>query len=118
MYDDPSPTVPASIVPKEVVQAFENDLWPGSTQKRSTVPFFGQSIAFAKSADPDDTTFAVESLTFGAFVPQQTKYDSMTSAGAAVLSDPADGADRHSRPAGDRPHDRAGERRLCGAVPP
>ena len=78
LYDDPDPTIPASIIPKEVVQAFQNDLWPGSTQKRSTVPFFGQSIAFAKSADPDDTTFAVESLTFGAFVPQQPKYDSMT----------------------------------------
>ena len=40
-------------------------------------PFFGQSIAFAKSADPDDTTFAVQSLTFGAFVPQAGKYNSM-----------------------------------------
>jgi hypothetical protein len=63
---------------EDAVAKFENDPWPGSTQKRSTVPFFGQSIAFAKSADPDDTTFAVQALTFGAFVPQAGKYDSMS----------------------------------------
>ena len=62
---------------EDAVTKFENDPWPGSSQKRSTVPFFGQSIAFAKSADPDDTTFAVQSLTFGAFVPQAGKYNSM-----------------------------------------
>ena len=41
------------------------------------MPFLGQSVAFANSADPDDTTFAVQSITFGVEVPAQPKYDSL-----------------------------------------
>jgi hypothetical protein len=67
----------ASIVPDDVVEAFETATWPGSAQKRATVSFLGQSVAFAKSADPDDTTFAVQSITFGAEVPAQPKYDAL-----------------------------------------
>ena len=67
----------ASIVPDDMVEAFETDTWPGLAQKRATVPFLGQSVAFANSADPDDTTFAVQSITFGVEVPAQPKYDSL-----------------------------------------
>jgi hypothetical protein len=63
--------------PEDVVTKFENDTWPGSVQKRATVQFLGQKIALAKSGDTDDTTFAVQSITFGAFVPQQPTYDSL-----------------------------------------
>ena len=42
------------------------------------MPFFGQKIALAKSGDTDDTTFAVQSITFGAFVPQEPTYKSLS----------------------------------------
>jgi hypothetical protein len=54
------------------------DLWPGDPEEqndrtekemlRATVPMGGQRIALAESAAPDDTTFAVETLTFGAVI--------------------------------------------------
>jgi hypothetical protein len=55
-----------------------SDLWPGDPEEqndrtekemlRATVPMGGQRIALAESAAPDDTTFAVETLTFGAVI--------------------------------------------------
>src|SRR5262249_45226638 len=50
----------SSIVPDDVVTKYEAD-------KRSTVQLSGQRIALAKSGDTDDTTFAVQSITLGAF---------------------------------------------------
>ena len=46
-----------------------------STAKRATVPVLGQRLAFAASSAPDDTTFSVETLTFGGEVPLAATYD-------------------------------------------
>jgi len=63
-----------SVIP-HVAEQYETANWPGETAKRSTVPVSGQRVAFAASAAPDDTTFAVESLTFGGEVPQEATYN-------------------------------------------
>ncbi len=63
---------------KERVQSeYETALWPGTSTKRATVPLLGQKIAFAESADADDTAFAVQTLTFGAEVPAEPKYKAL-----------------------------------------
>src|SRR5262245_4467773 len=67
----------ASIIPGPVVDAYATSTWPGSGVKRSTVPLLGQRVAFADSAAPDDTTFAVQSLTFGAEVPEEATYENL-----------------------------------------
>lgn len=66
-----------SIVHDDLVQAYESDKWSGTSALRATVPVGGQTMAFAESAAPDDTLFAVQSLTFGMEVPVQSKYDSL-----------------------------------------
>lgn len=66
-----------SIVPDAVKDAYETAVWPGTSTKRATVPLLGQKIAFAESAEPDDTAFAVQALTFGAEVPAKAKYNQL-----------------------------------------
>ncbi|UCC64445.1 MAG: hypothetical protein JSV36_05135 [Anaerolineae bacterium] len=67
----------ASIVPDDVVQAYATDPWPGTSILRATVPVGGQRMALAESAAPDDTTFAAQTLTFGAEVPVEATYDKL-----------------------------------------
>ena len=76
-YDD-------SIVPdaspcndEKIQAAYESATWPGTGGKRATVPLGGQKVAFAESAEADDTAFAVQSLTFGGEVPAKAKYDAL-----------------------------------------
>jgi hypothetical protein len=71
------PPYASSIVPDQVVNAYATATWPGSTARRATVPVQGQRMAFADSAAPDDTTFAVQSLTFGGELPATTIYDAV-----------------------------------------
>jgi hypothetical protein len=66
-----------SIIPTTVLERYEEDPWPNSPQLLSTVPLTGQPLAFAASLDPDDTTFAVQSLTFGAKVPLEGDYNGL-----------------------------------------
>ena len=67
-----------SIVPKDVVHAYETAVWPpGSKSLRATVPLQGQKLAFAESHGPDDTSFAVQTLTFGAEVPAKEKFNQL-----------------------------------------
>jgi hypothetical protein len=67
-----------SVLTGEKIQTeYETAVWPGTSTKRATVPLLGQKIAFAESADADDTAFAVQTLTFGAEVPAQPKYDKL-----------------------------------------
>jgi hypothetical protein len=47
----------ASIVPDDLVAAYDSATWPDTSQRRATVPIYGQRVAFAESAVPDDTTF-------------------------------------------------------------
>ena len=61
--------VPTRVGQTSVAQEYDTRTWPGSTQLLATVALGGQKVAFAASADPDDTTFAVESLTFAGEVP-------------------------------------------------
>ncbi|HTR59358.1 MAG TPA: hypothetical protein VMM27_14365 [Casimicrobiaceae bacterium] len=75
--EETDPPYASSIVPDDVVTKYESDTWPGSAQKRSQVQLFGQKVALAKSGDTDDTTFAVQSITFGAFVPQEPTYNDL-----------------------------------------
>ncbi len=68
----------ASIVPDSVVTAYETAVWPSaSTNLRATVQLQGQKVAFADSKGPDDTSFAVQTLTFGAEVPAQAKFNQL-----------------------------------------
>ena len=61
---------PTSLVPTSVATSYETRKWPlPSQQLLAEVPLGGQKVAFAASADPDDTSFAVESLTFYGEVP-------------------------------------------------
>jgi len=66
-----------SVIPDQVVQAYAQDHWPGSSKKRAQVPAGGQRMGLAESAAPDDTVFAAQSLTFGAEVPIQATYDKL-----------------------------------------
>jgi hypothetical protein len=66
-----------SVIPAQVQPEYETAVWSGTTTKRAKVPLLGQKIAFAKSADADDTAFAVQTLTFGAEVPAKAKYDAL-----------------------------------------
>lgn len=66
-----------SMVHTDVVKEYDTALWPGSSVLRATVPLNGQKMAFADSAGPDDTSFAVKSLTFAGEVPAQAKYDKL-----------------------------------------
>ena len=69
---------PPSIIPLKVKDAYETAVWPpASANLRATVPLNGQKVAFAESDGPDDTAFAVQSLTFGAEVPSDPKYNSL-----------------------------------------
>ena len=87
--------------------------WPDRRRSARRCRSSGRSVAFAESADPDDTAFAVQSLTFGAEVPAQPKYDSLEPVRAPLLP---------GRPVGARSTSRrcsaiartssAGERRL------
>lgn len=65
-----------SVIPR-AAQRYEADKWPYSTAKRSTVSLSGQRVALAASAAPDDTTFSLESLTFGGEVPLPATYDKL-----------------------------------------
>jgi hypothetical protein len=65
-----------SILPTSVVQAYETAVWPqSSTALRATIPLQGQKLAFAESATPNDTSFAVQTITFGAEVPAKAKFN-------------------------------------------
>jgi hypothetical protein len=64
-------------LPANVVKAYATAPGPGGSGLRATVPVLGQRLAFAESAQPDDTTFAVQSLTFGAEVPHGAAYDGL-----------------------------------------
>ena len=66
-----------SIIGGAVKSDYETALWEGTSVKRATVPLGGQKVAFAESADADDTAFGVQSLTFGAEVPSNPKYDAL-----------------------------------------
>jgi hypothetical protein len=66
-----------SIIPDDVATAYATATWPGSSQLLATVPTDGQPVAFAESDGPDDTTFAAQSLTFGAEIPGAATYDEM-----------------------------------------
>jgi hypothetical protein len=69
---------PVSIVPTDVVNSYETALWPGTSQRRATVPLHGQKLAFAESEGGDETCYAVQSLTFGAEVPAPAKFNQLT----------------------------------------
>jgi hypothetical protein len=58
-----------SIIPDDLVNDYAQREWPDSSRLLATVPLGGQKVAFAESADPDDTTFAVDTLTFAGAVP-------------------------------------------------
>ena len=67
-----------SIVPTQVRDRYQQDTWPGDPGTLlSTVRLGGQNVAMAEGQNPDDTTFAVQSLTFGAEVPAAAAYDKM-----------------------------------------
>jgi len=67
-----------SIVPTAVVTRYETDVWPpGSSALRATVPLQGQKLAFGDSSGPDNTSFAVQTLTFGAEVPAKEKFNKL-----------------------------------------
>jgi hypothetical protein len=69
---------PQSILPTAVVTAYETAVWPPlSKNLRATVPLNGQKVAFAESNGPNDTSFAVETLTFGAEVPAEAKFNQL-----------------------------------------
>lgn len=64
-----------SIVPTSLAQAYQTADWPpGSSTLRATVPLQGQKVAFAQSKGPNDTSFAVQSITFGGEVPAKAKF--------------------------------------------
>ena len=64
-------------VADNVVQAYATAVWPGTATPRARVPVSGQRLAFAESGAPDDTTFAAQTLTFGAEVPVETTYNEL-----------------------------------------
>jgi hypothetical protein len=68
---------PDSIIPGKVADSYATKTWKYSNTLLATVPLGGQRMAFAESAAPDDTTFDVQSLTFGAEVPQQEMYNKL-----------------------------------------
>lgn len=67
----------AGIVPTAVATQYATAIWPDTGELLATVPLGGQKVAFATSATPDDTAFAVQSITFGGEVPIATKYNAM-----------------------------------------
>ena len=76
---DPSDPL-TSIVPTSVRTEYESRTWPQGPQAGqllSKVPLGGQKVAFAPSAEPDDTSFAVDSLTFGGEVPAKATYNKL-----------------------------------------
>ncbi len=72
--DEPHAT---SILPEKVATAYRTRTWPGSSQLLAEVPIGGQSVAFARAGRPDDTTYAVRSITFDAGIPEAGKYNTM-----------------------------------------
>jgi hypothetical protein len=66
-----------SVVRKEVAKDYREKTWPGSSQLRAEVPLGGQSVAFARAGSPDDTTYAVRSITFDAGIPEAATYDKL-----------------------------------------
>ena len=67
-----------SILPDSVVAAYQNDTWPSpGSGLLATVPVGGQLIAWAESDAPDDTTFATQTITFGAEVPAEDAYNKL-----------------------------------------
>lgn len=66
-----------SIIPHDVTTDYATRMWPGSAQLLATAPIQGQRLAFAKPQTPDDTTFAVRTLTFAGEVPIEKTYDKM-----------------------------------------
>jgi hypothetical protein len=71
----------SSIIPDlnadNVAKAYATATWPGTSDRRATVPALGQRVAFAPSAAPDDTTFSVQWLTFDGEVPEAKTYDGL-----------------------------------------
>lgn len=61
--------------PHGVAHDYATRTWPGTSVLLATVPLQGQRLAFAKPHAPDDTTYAVRTLTFGAEVPAKDTYD-------------------------------------------
>jgi hypothetical protein len=66
-----------SIVPTQVRDHYQQDTWPNSSTLLSTISLGGQKVALAEGLNPDDTTFAVQSLTLGAEVPATPDYNKM-----------------------------------------
>ena len=71
-----------SIIPdsgsENTTNKYETDPWSSSNSVlRATVPLLGQKVALAESAKPDDTSFAVQSLTFGVEVPGEITYNGL-----------------------------------------
>jgi len=67
-----------SIVPTSVADAYMTDTWPSpGSGLLAKVPVGGQLIAWAESDAPDDTTFATQTITFGAEVPAEEAYDKL-----------------------------------------
>ena len=67
-----------SIVPTSVVAAYQEDTWPSpGNGLLAKVPVGGQLVAWAESDAPDDTTFATQTITFGAEVPAEEAYDEL-----------------------------------------
>lgn len=60
-----------------VTNDYRTRTWPDSPQLLAEVPIGGQQVAFARRGKPDDTSFAVQLLTFDAEVPKAETYDKM-----------------------------------------
>ena len=60
-----------------ILKAYSEDTWSSTSILRATVPVDGQRMALAESAAPDDTTFAAQTLTFGAEVPIEGTYNGL-----------------------------------------
>jgi hypothetical protein len=69
-YDD-------SPVKDKVLESYTGAKWPNSDVLRATVPLNGQKLAFAESAAPDDTSFSVQTITFGAEVPLKPTFNKL-----------------------------------------
>ena len=60
-----------------VTNDYRTRTWPGKAQLLAEVPIGGQQVAFAPRGKPDDTSVAVQTLTFDVEVPQAATYDKM-----------------------------------------
>ncbi len=108
----------ASIVPDDMVEAFETHLWPGSAAEArdGAVPRPERRVRQERRSRRHDLRGAVDHVRRGGARPAEVRRARPVR--AALLSGRALGAGRRPRPPGDRPHVRAGERRLRRAVPP